>query len=399
MPTYIWQGTQGGKVVKGTVKAKNVNAAVEKLREKGIGVFDIREKETGGGIGGLLGRVSFRDLSVVTRQFSTMLNAGISVVEALDILAEQTTNRRLKNILRDIRADVEQGSTLTSAMRKFENTFGPLAISMIEVGETGGILSETLMKISLHYEKIYKLRSKVKSAMAYPVVIFIIAIAVIMVLLIFLIPTFASLYESVGMKLPAPTRFVMNLSMFLRKNIFYLLGGLVAFVFLFRRWKRTESGRKIWDNIVLRIPIFGGLLRKNAIARFTRTLGTLVNSGVSILDALEISARTAGNTVIENAILRARRSVSEGKSIAEPLRESKIFPPIVTQLISIGEKTGRLSEMLEKVSDFFEEEVDAATTALTSIIEPLMLVFIGGVVGGILLAMYLPIFNLASAIK
>ncbi len=399
MPTYIWQGTQSGKVVKGTIKAKNVNDAVEKLRKKGIGVFDIREKGAGGGIGGLFGRVSYRDLSVVTRQFSTMLNAGISVVEALDILAEQATNKKLKNILHDIRADVEQGSTLTAAMRKYENIFGPLAISMIEVGETGGILSETLMKISLHYEKIYKLRSKVKSAMAYPVVIFIIAIAVIMVLLIFLIPTFASLYESVGMKLPAPTRFVMNLSMFLRKNIFYLIGGLVAFVFLFRKWKRTESGRRIWDNIVLRIPIFGGLIKKNAIARFTRTLGTLVNSGVSILDALEISARTAGNTVIERAILRARKSVGEGKSIAEPLKESKIFPPIVTQLISIGEKTGRLSEMLEKVSDFFEEEVDAATSALTSIIEPLMLVFIGGVVGGILLAMYLPIFNLASAIK
>ncbi len=396
MPTYVWQGTQGGKIVKGTIKAKHLNEAIEKLRRKGIGVFEIREKP-----GGLFSfsKVSYRDLAVVTRQFSTMLNAGIPVVEALFILSEQTSNKRLKNILIDIRTEVEQGKTLTASMKKYSKIFGPLAISMVEVGETGGILAETLMKISQHYEKIYKLRSKIKSAMAYPVVIFFIAIVVILILLIFLIPTFASLYESVGMKLPAPTQFVMNLSNFLRKNIIYLIVGLIGFVYGFKRWKNSESGKKIWDRIILRIPIFGGLIKKNAIARFTRTLGVLVNSGVSILDALEISAKTAGNYVIEDAILKARKSVGEGKSIADPLRHSGVFPPLVTQLVEIGEKTGRLSDMLDKVSDFYEEEVDAATSALTSIIEPVMLVFIGGVVGGILLAMYLPIFNLASAIR
>ena len=396
MPTYIWQGTQAGKIVKGTIRAKHLNEAVEKLRSKGIGVFDIREKP--GGFS-LFGGVSYRDLSIVTRQFSTMLNAGIPVVETLFILSEQTSNKRLKNILIDIRTEVEQGKTLTSAMKKYSKIFGPLAISMIEVGETGGILAETLMKISEHYEKIYKLRSKIKSAMAYPVVIFFIAIIVVLILLIFLIPTFASLYESVGMKLPGPTRFVMNLSNFLRHNIIYILVGTGIFAFAFKRWKNTPGGKKIWDNFVLRVPIFGNLMKKNAIARFTRTLGVLVNSGVSILDALEISAQTAGNYVIETAILKARKSVGEGKSIAGPLRQSGVFPPLVTQLIEIGEKTGRLSDMLNKVSDFYEEEVDAATSALTSIIEPVMLVFIGGVVGGILLAMYLPIFNLASAIK
>ncbi len=396
MPTYVWQGTQGGKIVKGTVKARHLNEAVEKLRKKGIGVFEIREKP-----GGFFsfGRVSYRDLAVVTRQFSTMLNAGIPVVEALFILSEQTSNKKLKSILIDIRTEVEQGKTLTSSMKKYSKIFGPLAISMIEVGETGGILAETLMKISQHYEKIYKLRSKIKSAMAYPVVIFFIAIIVILILLIFLIPTFASLYESVGMKLPGPTQFVMNLSNFLRKNIIYLIIGGIGLGYGFKKWKNSEGGKKIWDRIILRIPIFGGLIRKNAIARFTRTLGVLVNSGVSILDALEISARTAGNYVIEDAILKARKSVGEGKSIADPLKHSGVFPPLVTQLVEIGEKTGRLSDMLDKVSDFYEEEVDAATSALTSIIEPVMLVFIGGVVGGILLAMYLPIFNLASAIR
>lgn len=396
MPTFVWQGTQAGKIVKGTIKAKHVNDAVEKLRAKGVGVFDIREKPSGFT---LFKSISYKDLSIITRQFSTMLNAGIPVVETLYILAEQTPNKKLKSILIDIRTEVEQGKTLTAAMKKYYNVFGPLAISMIEVGETGGILAETLMKISEHYEKIYKLRSKVKSAMAYPVVIFFIAIIVVTILLIFLIPTFASLYESVGMNLPGPTQFVLNLSLFLRHNIIYIIVGLVIFGYAFKRWKNSPGGKKVWDNFVLRMPIFGGLIKKNAIARFTRTLGVLVNSGVSILDALEISAHTAGNYVIESAILKARKSVGEGKSIAGPLRQSGVFPPLVTQLIEIGEKSGRLSDMLNKVSDFYEEEVDAATSALTSVIEPIMLVFIGGVVGGILLAMYLPIFNLASAIR
>lgn len=396
MPTYVWKGTQAGKIIKGTIKAKHVNDAIEKLRDKGVSVFDIREKPPGFSF---FKGISYKDLSIITRQFSTMLNAGIPVVETLYILAEQTSNKRLRSILIDIRTEVEQGKTLTAAMKKYTKIFGPLAISMIEVGETGGILAETLMKISEHYEKIYKLRSKIKSAMAYPVVIFLVAVVVVMVLLIFLIPTFATLYESVGMKLPGPTQFVINLSNFLRHNVLYLIVGMVAFVFAFRKWKNSPTGKKIWDNFVLRLPIFGNLIKKNAIARFTRTLGVLVNSGVPILDALEISAHTAGNYVIESSILKARRSVGEGKSIAGPLRQSGAFPPLVTQLIEIGEKSGRLSDMLNKVADFYEEEVDAATSAMTSVIEPLMLVFIGGVVGGILLAMYLPIFNLASAIK
>jgi len=402
MPVYTFNGrTQAGRVISGEFKAKNMDRAIAELQKRGIEVVEIRPKKKpllGRSIS-FLRRVRMRDITVFARQFATMVAAGIPIVQCLEILAEQTENKHFKEIVVSLKKDVETGSTLAEAMDKKRNVFGDFMVSMVAVGEAGGILSETLARVANYLEKVSSLRRKIKTAMAYPSIIFIISILVTTMLLIFLIPTFMKMYESSNIQVPGPTRMVANFSLFLRHNFLWIAIGLFAFYFAIRKIKKTRKGKLIFDTLFLKVPLFGDLMRKASISRFARTLGILVRSGVPILDSLDITADTSGNAVIEKALRESRKSIGEGKSIAQPLKESGVFPPLVIHLVSVGEQTGKLSDMLDKVATFYEEEVDAKVDALSSILEPIMLVFVGAIVGTILLAMYLPIFNIASTVK
>lgn len=345
------------------------------------------------------GRVPAKDLAIFTRQFATMINAGIPVVQCLQILSEQTSKKYFKKILKTVKADVEGGKTLGDAMGKYPGVFTELIRSMVDVGEQGGVLGNTLARMAEYLEKVNSLKRKVKSAMAYPSVVLIISVLVTLLLLIFLIPTFASLYESAGVELPGPTKIVMGIAYFLRHRIILLTVGFIAFVIAFKKAINTKKGKIGWHRFLLKLPIFGGIIAKSSISRFSRTLGIMIKSGVPILQALDITSKTSGNKVIEGAVLKARQSVSEGKTLSQPLKDSGVFPPMVTHLVAVGEETGKLSEMLEKLADFYDDEVDSAVSGLSSVIEPIMLVFVGTMVGAIMLAMYLPIFNLASTVK
>jgi len=403
MPVYLWSGrSTTGKPLAGEFKAKSLDNAITQLQNRGIIVIDIKEKPQKNALGGfrnLLKRVSLKDLAIFTRQFATMIEAGIPVVQCLERLADQTAKESFKNIIKEIRRDVETGSTLAEAMGKKKNIFGDLIVSMVRVGETGGILGGTLSRVATHLEKVNALRRKVKSAMAYPMVVLVIAVLVTFFLLIFLIPTFAKLYASANIELPTPTRLVIALSAFLKRYFFFIIISLVIVGFAFKKVRKIKRGKRILDRIFIKVPIFGDLVRKASISRFARTLGILIKSGVPILDGLDITARTSGNMIVEDAVLKAKRSIGEGRSIANPLRESGIFPPLVVHLVAVGEQTGKLAEMLERVADFYEEEVDAKVSALSSILEPIMLVCVGIMVGAILIAMYLPIFSIASTVK
>jgi len=402
MPVYTWSGkTSTGRPVGGELKAKSLEEAMTSLQNRGIIVTEVKKKSRSFKIpllSSIFGRVGLKDLTVFTRQFATMINAGIPIVQCLAILEEQTNKKRFQEILHRIKKNVEAGKTLAESMNAYRKVFGNLIISMVEVGETGGVLGATLTRISDYLEKVMNLRRKVKSSMAYPVIVLIFATALTLGLLIFLIPRFASLYESANMSLPTPTRIVMSVSFFLKRYIVLILIGL-GFLFLaFRKYTKTSKGRKLYHGFLLKIPLIGSITRKSAISRFARTLGILVRSGVPILDGLQITARTTGNAIVEEAIMKARKSIGEGKTIAKPLRESGAFPPLVVHLVAVGEQTGRLSDMLDKIADFYEDEVDNAVGTLATVIEPVMLIVVGIMIGGILISMYLPIFNLASTL-
>ncbi len=398
MPTYAWTGRMNRRPVSGKIKAKDLEEAVRRLRDQGIIIETINETK-GGFTLSFLQRVTAKDLALISRQFATMINAGIPAVQALGILAEQSEKEKLREALADIKREVEGGKTLGDALRKYHKMFGDFFISMVDVGEAGGSLGSTLTRVAEYYEKITALQGKVKSAMAYPVVVFIVTIGVIILMLVKLVPTFASLYADVGSELPGPTQFLLNVSEFMQKNFLYIVAGMIGFVILINRILKIPSVRYQWDKIVLKLPILGPLILKTSLTRFSRTLSILIRNGVPILESLDITARVVGNKIIEEAILNARRNIGEGKSLAAPLRDSGIFPPLVIHLITVGEQTGKLSDMLERVADFYEEEVDAAVEALASVIEPIMLVFLGGFVGGMLIALYLPIFGLAGTIQ
>jgi len=326
-----------------------------------------------------------------------MIDAGLPLVQGLNILGEQTENKTFRRMLKTITRDVEGGSTLADALGKHPKIFDSLFVNLVAAGEVGGILDTILQRLAAYIEKAQKLKSQIKGAMTYPIVVVAIAVIVIAVIMIFVIPVFQDLFSSFGKGLPAPTQFVVSMSDFIKGNVLYIIGGLIIFVWALRRYRKTTSGRKNIDTLLLKLPIFGDLLKKVAVARFTRTLGTMVASGVPILDALDITAKTAGNVIVEEVILEARASIAEGQTIAEPLSQSDIFPGMVTQMISVGESTGALDAMLEKIADFYDDEVDATVTAMTTMLEPLLMLFLGGSIGGLVIAMYLPIFQMAAA--
>lgn len=343
--------------------------------------------------------IKIRDVVVFTRQFSTMINAGLPLVQALDILAQQTENKVLADVTRQVVYDVESGQTLADALRKHPKAFGDLYVNMVAAGEAGGILDTILLRLAQFLEKNDAIVRKVKGAMIYPGVIISVAVIAISVLLIFVIPTFQNMFASVNLELPLPTRIVIGASNLL-KNYWWAIAGLAGFgVFSVSRYYKTAPGRLQIDRLLLKTPVLGDVIRKAAVSRFTRTLGTLISSGVSILDGLEITARTAGNMVIHNAVMESRSSIAGGETIAGPLQKSKVFPPMVISMIAVGEQTGGLDEMLSKIADFYDEEVDAAVTALLSLMEPIMIVVLGVIVGGMVVAMYLPIFDMVNAIQ
>ena len=398
MAVWAYQGRSGTGVQKGEIEAPDRITAVGELRRRAILVTQINE--TAGKTPVRIGsKVKDKDMAIFTRQFSTMIDAGLPLVQCLNILAEQSKSKNLRGVTANVARNVEEGTTLAEAMRKHHRTFNDLFTNMVEVGEAGGILDVILQRLASYIEKTAALKRKVKGALVYPIVIVGVAVLVIMFMLTFVIPTFAAMFKDMGADLPLPTRIVIGLSDFVRTYILLLIAGLVGCVFAIRSYYRTEGGKSTIDALLLRIPIFGPLIRKVAVARFTRTLGTLVQSGVPILEGLRITASTSGNKVVEKAVLQCRTSVTEGKTLAEPLKGSGVFTPMVTQMIAVGEQTGALDAMLSKIADFYDDEVDTAVNTLTALLEPIMIVFLGGVVGGLVVAMYLPIFKLVTLIK
>ncbi|MDY6839119.1 MAG: type II secretion system F family protein [Thermodesulfobacteriota bacterium] len=401
MPIYLWRGEdRKGIIQKGEVEADDQKAAEAQVRRMNIRVTKIKKKpkDLFENVGFLQPRVRNADVVVFARQFATMINAGLPLIQCLDILQAQQENKTFKTMLKDIKESVESGSTLADALGKYPAIFDDLFANMVAAGETAGILDTILNRLSEYMEKAQRLKKQVKSAMTYPIIVLVVAVLVISVILVFVIPVFKEMFEDFGGALPVPTQIVVNMSEFVQSNILYVIVGIVIFVFLFRKFYATEKGRAIVDNYLLKIPIFGALLRKVAVAKFTRTLGTMVGSGVPILDALNITAKTSGNKTVETAIMKTRSAISEGQTMAAPLGETGVFPSMVCQMVAVGESTGALDSMLAKIADYYDEEVDAAVATLTSMIEPFMMVFLGATIGGLVIAMYLPIFQMAGAI-
>ena len=388
-----------GELQAGQVDLPSRDDVIGYLRRQRLVPVKVEQKQsTGFTIPGLSAGVSTKDIVIFTRQFATMINSGLPLVQSLDILAKQSENKELRKCIEQVLYDVESGQTLADALRRHTKVFSQLYVNMVAAGEAGGILDTILLRLAVFLEKADALKRKIKGAMIYPGVILTVAVGAVAVLLIFVIPTFQRMFESAGVQLPAPTLLVIALSQFLQTQWYLMVGGIIAAVFGIQRWYKTDAGQLTLDRLMLRLPILGPLQRKAAIARFTRTLGTLVSSGVSILDGLEITARTAGNRVLHDAIMESRSSIAGGETISEPLKKSGVFPPMVVQMINVGEQTGGLDEMLTKIADFYDEEVDAAVEALLSAMEPIMIVFLGVVVGGMIVAMYLPIFDMVNAV-
>ncbi|MDH4265114.1 MAG: type II secretion system F family protein [Deltaproteobacteria bacterium] len=402
MDVYVWEGrSRKGTIERGEMEAANEATVRTQLRRQQIQALKIQVKPKDILKGITLfkrKKVNEKEIVIFTRQFATMIDAGLPLVQCLEILSSQQGNPFFKEVLLKVKGDVEAGSTFADALRKHPRVFNDLFCNLVAAGETGGILDTILNRLAAYIEKAMNLKKKVKGAMIYPAAVLAIALVVAGALLIFVIPVFQKMFADMGGTLPAFTQLVIDLSEFLRRY-FLLVGAIfVAFIFAFRRYYRTEKGRATVDDYLLRIPVVGELIKKVAIAKFTRTLSTMLSSGVPILEALEIVARTSGNKTIEKAILKTKVSIGEGKTIAEPLGTSGIFPPMVVQMISVGESTGALDSMLSKIADFFDDEVDAAVAGLTSLLEPLLMVVLGGTIGGLVVAMYLPIFQMASVL-
>src|SRR4051812_9066971 len=401
LPVWVWEGkTRTGEVKKGEMEAGDEAQVQQRLRAMALQNVKIKRKaaQFSFKMPGV-GRVGEKDLVIFTRQFATMIDAGLPLVQCLDILASQLDNLAFREVLTRVKTKVESGSTLADALGDHPKVFDTLYVQLVAAGEIGGILDTILNRLAAYIEKNEKLKRKVKGAMVYPSVVLVVAIGVTVVLLLFVTPTFEKMFKDFGGAMPAPTQIIIDLSKFLQAYILYMVGAVIAFIFAFRAYLNWPKGRQQWDAFTIRTPIFGPLIRKVAVARFTRTLGTMISSGVPILDALEVVAKTAGNSVVEKAIRYTKEKISEGKTIVQPLAETKVFPPMVVQMIGVGEATGAMDQMLSKIADFYDDEVDAAVAALTSMIEPVMMVFLGGVVGGFLVAMYLPIFSIAGAVK
>lgn len=406
MPEYIYKAkASSGSIAEGTIEAQDQKTAVERLRSKNMLVFEISEKKDSAlsdlikKINPFKPKVKSKELVVFSRQLSTLVGAGVPIVQGLTILVEQIENPYFKQIVGKVREDIESGSAIAEALAKHPDAFGELFINLIKAGELGGILDTILERLADYQESANELKGKVKGALVYPAVVSIVAVGVTMFLLIFIIPTFGNVFKEFGKELPLPTQILLDLSDILKKYIIFLILGIVAVIVGIKQFYKTDMGSKKIDKLLLNLPIFGALLRKVAIAKFTRTFGTLVKSGVPILEALETVAHTSGSRVIEMAVIDAKEAIREGEKIADPLGKSGVFPPMVMQMISVGEETGNLDAMLHKIADFYDAEVDTAVEGLTSMIEPLIIVFMGVVIGAIVIAMFMPIFNMSSLVQ
>jgi type IV pilus assembly protein PilC len=400
MPIYKWEGkTAKGLIKKGEMEAPSEAAIRIHLRQQNITPTKISLKGKEFKISlPFKKKVKQRSIAIFTRQLATMIDAGLPLVQSLEILASQQEDKVFREIIRGIREDVESGSTFAGALKKHPATFNELYTNLVVAGEEGGILDTILTRLANYIEKAEALKKKVKSALVYPATIVGVAVIVVLILMIFVIPVFETMFKSAGQSLPLPTLITLTLSKLIKKYVVIIIPGLILGFYLFRKYYQTEKGKTVFDRLLLKLPVFGPLFQKIAVARFSRTLGTLVSSGVPILDGLNIVSKASGNKIIETAILNARASIREGETISEPLGRSGHFPPMVIQMISVGESTGALDSMLSKIADFYEEEVDVAVGNLTSLLEPLLMVFLGVVIGGVVISMYLPIFQMASAV-
>jgi type IV pilus assembly protein PilC len=400
MPAYVWKGkTREGKSVAGERMAESKEAVMALLRRDQILVASVKEKGKEIALPKLGGGVPPKDLAIFTRQFSVMIDAGLPLVQCLEILGSQQENKTFAKILVQTRMDVEGGASLADAMRKHPKAFDDLFVNMIAAGEAGGILDTILKRLATYIEKNVKLRAQVRGAMVYPIAVLVIAAVVVSVILWKVIPTFAAMFEELRTTLPLPTRIVITMSNWFGRLVPFIVIAIVAGTFAFRRYYSTHGGRRVIDRIILKLPVLGVIMQKIAVARFCRTLSTLISSGVPILDGLEITARTAGNAIVEDAIMAVRKGVESGLTVAQPLKESGVFPPMVVQMIGVGEQTGALDAMLSKIADFYEEEVDQAVANLLTLMEPIMISFLGVTVGGIVISMYMPLFSLISQLS
>jgi len=397
MPVFAYVGkTKGDKAVKAEITADNRDVAIGQLRTQGITVTTIEEKKKKAAAKAQ--SITPKDIVIFTRQFATMIGAGLPLVQCLEILSTQCDNKSFGKIIGEVKADVETGTTFADGLKKHPLVFSALYCNMVQAGEVGGALDVTLIRLAAQLEKAAKLNSQIKSAMIYPSAILGVAIIVVSVLLVFVIPIFAKMFSDFGGELPGPTQFVMAVSEFMQSYILVILGGVYGGFVMFKKYYATKAGRLKVDALALKLPVAGDLIRKISVAQFTRTFGTLLQSGVPIMEGMEIVARIAGNVVVQNALLAARASVGEGKTLSEPLGTTGVFPPMVVQMINVGEATGALDTMLGKIADFYDDEVDAAVGAMTALLEPMLMVFLGTVVGFIVIAMYLPIFKMAAAV-
>ena len=399
MPVFVWEGRgKNNQIRKGEMTAANDQEVRNNLSRQGITPDKIKKKpkDLFENVAFLQPKVTQHDIIIFCRQFSTMIDAGLPIIQCLDILQAQQDNVTFKKMLKDIKESVESGQTLAEALKKYPDQFDNLFVNMVAAGEAGGILDVILRRLSAYMEKAAKLKAQVKGAMTYPIVTLCIAFGVLAVILVFVIPVFQEMFADFGAALPAPTQIVVNMSNFVKSRILYIIGAIVLIIFAFKRFYKTEKGRELIDDLFLKMPVIGILIRKVAVAKFTRTMGTMLSSGVAILEALDIVAKTAGNKTIEKAIYKVRSGIAEGQTIADPLSETGVFPPMVCSMIAVGESTGAIDAMMEKIADFYDEEVDQAVENLTAMIEPFMLVFLGVTIGGLVISMYLPIFQLAG---
>lgn len=397
MPVFVWEGKlANGTLKKGEIEADSKASVQLLLKRQRILSSKIKAKPKQ--ITLFEKKVTTKEIVIFTRQFATMINAGLPLVQCLEILSSQQENPTFKKVISQIKQDVEGGSTFADALGKHPKVFDSLFVNLVAAGEVGGVLDTVLIRLAVYMEKAEALKAKVKSAMTYPIIVLCVAFGVVAVLMIFVIPTFKDMFEQFGSSLPGPTQLVVDLSAFFRSYWYLMFGSIILFVVAIKWISRQEKGRFYLDTFALKLPIFGNLIRKVAVAKFTRTLGTMISSGVPIMDGLDITSRTAGNMIIENAIKSVRTAISEGQSMAEPLAKAGIFPGMVVQMISVGEATGAMDQMLSKIADFYDEEVDAAVDALTSALEPMLMVFLGGIIGFVVVAMYLPIFKMAGSV-
>jgi type IV pilus assembly protein PilC len=397
MSVFVWEGKlANGSIKKGEIEATDKAAAALILKRQRIIPTKLKSKPKDISLFGQ--KVKTKEIVIFTRQFSTMINAGLPLVQCLDILSSQQPNPSFKKVTSQIKGDVEGGSTFADALSKHPKIFDSLYVNLVAAGEVGGVLDTVLNRLAVYMEKNEALKNKVKGAMTYPIIVLCVAFGVVAILMIFVIPTFSDMFKQFGSALPAPTQFIVNLSSFFRNFWWAMIGFIAAIIFGFKFIRTQEKGRFYTDKMMLRLPVFGSLIRKVAVAKFTRTLGTMISSGVPIMDGLEITSKTAGNIIIENAIRTVRTAISEGRTMSEPLEQTGLFPGMVVQMIAVGEATGAMDQMLSKIADFYDEEVDTAVEALTSALEPMLMVFLGGIIGFVVVAMYLPIFKMASAV-